>query len=184
MFLKVLNGFSQAVIIVLALILIITITTKHSSNAALEDFQKQVQERFDSEKKSYDAKIKIVEDNLNRYQQLRETRAQLYAKRLDELYDLYKKDPTPITEANPSPAQIVADITIPKESTIDKNFSYFEAKVNSLSEKVDNVDNRLSAKVSVLEQRVEAVQKDNKNNTRVINTNVNNNSFGGITTAR
>jgi len=41
---KVLNGFSQAVIIVLALVLITTITTKHSSNAALEDFQKQVDE--------------------------------------------------------------------------------------------------------------------------------------------
>lgn len=180
MFLKVLNGFSQAVIIVLALVLIITITTKHSSNVALEDFQKQVEERFDFEKKNYEDKIKIVENSLNRYQQLRESRAQLYAKRLDELYDLYKKDTTPITSANSSPAKIVADTTVPKESTIDKNFSYFESKVNNLSEKVDNMDNKLNARLSVLEQRVEVIQKDNRSGLKVVQTNINNNSVGPV----
>jgi len=183
MFLKVLKGLSHAIIIVLALVLIITITTKQSANTALEDFQRQVQDRFDVEKKNYEGKIKIVEDNLNRYQQLREARAQLYAQRLDKLYELYQKDPAPIVNAN-TPAQIVASALPHNDSVIDKNLSYFESKANKLDEKLDIVDNRLSARVSVLEQRVEGLQQDKKNGTKVINTNINNNSFGAITTAR
>lgn len=185
MLLKVLNGFSQAAIITLALVLITTITTKHSSNVALEDFQKQVEERFQVDNKNYDAKIKVVEDSLNRYQQLRENRAQVYAKRLDDLYELYKKDPTPIENATPNAATVVASVLPHREETvIDKNLSYFESKSNKLDEKVDSMDNRLSSRLTVLEQRVEVLQNDKKGGTRVINTNVNNNSFGGVTTAR
>jgi len=184
MFLKVLKGLSHAIIIVLALVLIITITTKQSANTALEDFQRQVQDRFDVEKKNYEGKIKVVEDNLNRYQQLREARAQLYAQRLDKLYELYQKDPAPIVNANTTSAQIVASVLPHNDSVIDKNLSYFESKANKLDEKLDSVDNRLSARVSVLEQRVEGLQQDKKSGTKVINTNINNNSFGAITTAR
>lgn len=177
MLLKVLNGFSQAAIIILALVLITTITTKHSSNVALEDFQKQVEERFQADNKNYDAKIKVVEDSLNRYQQLRENRAILFAERLDKLYQLYQKNPEPIMNS----AKIVADTFPPKEeNVIDKNLSYFESKANRIDAKVDDLDNRLSSRMSILEQRVEGVQKDKKNNTKVITNNIN--TVGNITT--
>lgn len=183
MFLKVLNGFSQAVIITLALVLIVTITNKHSSNVAMEDYQRQVNERLDADRTKLDLKIKTVEDNLNRYQQIREARAQLFGKRLDELYDKYKKDPTPIDSANSVVVQ-ATPVNTPKESFTDKNFTYLENKCNKVDEKIDTLDSKIMSRISVLEQRVEGLQKDSKSGTKVINTNVNNNSFGAMAAER
>jgi hypothetical protein len=159
MLLKILNGFSQAAIIVLAFVLIVTITNKHSSNLALEDFQTQVNKRFEDDKKYYDGRIKTVQDNLNTYQQTREARAQLYSKRLDELYDLYKKDPIPIQNTNK-----VAP-------SVDGNFSYLEVKANKIDEKVDNLDSKVSTKISIIEKKLELVEQQNKVGTKVINNN-------------
>lgn len=168
MLLRIINGFSQAAIIILALVLIVTITNKHSSNMALEEFQNQVNQRFDEDKKYFDGKIKMVQDNLNTYQQTREARAQLYSKRLDELYDVYKKDPTPIDNANstPSASKVVV--------SVDNNLPYLETKINNLSEKVDNIDNRLTNKISVLEKKIDSISYDSKSSQRVINNNINN----------
>lgn len=162
MLLRVLKGFSHAIIIVLAFVLTTTIITRESSNSALDEFKKQVNERIDSDKLAYEGKLKTLEDNLNRYQQLRESRAQLYSKRLDELYDLYKKDPHPIDMANTSPKV---------QSSVDGNFSYLEIKANKIDEKVDNLDNKLSSKVSVIEKRIELIEQQNKVGTKVINNN-------------
>ena len=183
MFLKVLNGFSQATIITLALVLIVTITNKHSSNVVMEDYQRQVNERLDADRSKFESKIKTVEDSLNRYQQIREARAQLFGKRLDELYDKYKKDPAPIDNANMVVSQVAAP-TQPKESFNDKNFTYLENKCNKVDEKVDTLDSKMMSRISVLEQRVEGLQRDSKASTKLINTNINNNSCGAVATER
>lgn len=169
---KVLNGFSQAVIIVLALVLITTITTKHSSNAALEDFQKRVDERFQADNLIYNNKIKTLEDNLNRYQQLREQRAQLYSKRLDELYDLYKKDPAPIDSAK---VIKIEDYNKPSiEPSIDKNFNFLEQKINKVDEKADTNNNKTEQRLNILEQRVNLLNSNKASNVKVVQTNLNN----------
>lgn len=169
---KVLNGFSQAVIIVLALVLITTITTKHSSNVALEDFQKQVDERFQADNLVYNNKIKTLEDNLNRYQQLREQRAVLYSKRLDELYDLYKKDPTPIDS---SKAVKIEDYSKPQtEPSIDKNFNFLEQKINKVDEKADTNNSKTEQRLNILEQRVNLLNANKASNVKVVQTNLNN----------
>jgi len=165
MFMKVLNAFSQATIIVLALVLIITITTKQSSNAALEDFQRQVNETLQTDKNKSDLKLRTLEDNLNRYQQLRETRAQIFGKRLDELYDLYKKDPSPIVMANASTPETV-------ESVSSQNLVYLEAKSNKVDEKVDLLDSKLTARVGILEKKMHMLQSDKKNNSKIIQNNI------------
>lgn len=179
MFLKVLNGFSQATIITLALVLIVTITNKHSSNVVMEDYQRQVNERLDADRSKFESKIKTVEDSLNRYQQIREARAQLFGKRLDELYDLYKKDPSPIDSANSSLAQ-ASSIVIPKESFTDKNFIYLENKCNRSDEKIDTLDNKVMSRLTVLEQKIELLQQDKKNNSKVIQNNIT--TVGNVTT--
>ena len=163
MLLRVLKGFSHAIIIVLAIVLITKITTKESSHSALDEFKKEITQKIDSDKASTDNKIKTVEDNLNRYQQLRESRAVLFSKRLDELYDLYKKDPSPIDSAK----TVVKDFN--SESA---NFGYMENKINKVDEKVDNVSSKVSSKLLILEQRVESLQFENKTGQRIINTNI------------
>lgn len=163
MFMKVLNAFSQATIIVLALVLIITITTKQSSNAALEDFQRQVNETLQTDRNKSDLKLRTLEDNLNRYQQLRETRAQIFGKRLDELYDLYKKDPSPIVRMNQ---------TETVESVSSQNLVYLEAKSNKVDEKVDLLDSKLTARVGILEKKMELIQADKKSNSKIIQNNI------------
>lgn len=173
MLLKVLNGFSQAAIITLAFVLIITITNKHTSNIALEDFQRQMTEALQADKKYYDNRIKTVEDNLNTYQQTREARAQLYGKRLDELYNLYKKDPSPIDQgAGKIVGEQVARDTQP-ESLLNKNFSFFETKYNNLDEKIDNNNNKVDNRLNILEQRVNGITSQSKNsNVKVVQNNI------------
>lgn len=169
MWLKSLNVLSQTIIIILALVIVITMSKTQLIDSRFTSFQKQIDDQLSNDRKHYDEKIGIVQDNLNRYQLNREQRAKLITSRVDELYDLYKKDPTPITNhSTTSPPVLVAENT----SIVDKNFSYFESKINRTDEKLDVMENRLSSKVTILEQRVEALQVDKKNNSKVIQNSI------------
>lgn len=171
MWLKALNVISQITIIILALIIVIAMSKKQVIDSTFTSFEAKIQARLEDDRKHFDEKVLMVQDNLNRYQLNREQRAQHFSERLDELYSLYKKNPDPIILANSqTPGKIVADTVDP--SVGDKNFSYLESKANRIDEKVDSVDSRLSSKVLVLEQRVESLQADKKSNTKVIQNNI------------
>jgi len=177
MWLRALNVLSQITIIILALVIVVTMSKKQVIDSTFSSFEQKITARLDEDRKRLDDKVSTVQDNLNKYQLHREQRAQLFSERLDELYALYKKDPTPIVNANASAAKIVANTLDPAP---EKNFIYLESKSNKIDEKLDNLDNKLSGRVSVLEQRVESLQKENKNATKVIQTNINNNSIGTV----
>lgn len=169
MWLKALNVLAQIIIIILALVVVFTMSKKQMIDSTFSSFQKRIDEQLAEDRKHYDEKIGMVQDNLNRYQLNREQRAKFLTTRIDELYDLYKKDPTPITHhSTPSPPSLATENT----SIVDKNFSYFESKINRTDEKLDVMENRLSSKVTILEQRVEALQVDKKNNSKVIQNSI------------
>lgn len=167
MWLKSLNVLSQTIIIILALVVVFTMSKTQVIDSRFNSFQKQIDDQLANDRKRYDEKIGIVQDNLNRYQLNREQRAKLITSRVDELYDLYKKDPTPISNRSTA-ALIVADNT----PILEKNFSYFESKINRTDEKLDVMDNRLSSRFTVIEQRIEALQVDKKNNSKVIQNSI------------
>jgi chaperonin cofactor prefoldin len=165
---KLIHGVFQVAIIILALVLIVTIGLKQNSTSALEDFERKINQELQQDRARYDLKVKTLEDNLNRYQQLRETRAQIFGKRVDELYDLYKKDPTPILA--PNKAEIAVEE--PSEIVSSKNLIYLENKINKVDEKTDDVGNRLSGRVDVLEKRFELIQADKKSGQKIIQNSI------------
>jgi hypothetical protein len=175
MILKVLNGFAQGSIVILALVLVTTITTKHTQNLALEDFQNKVNERFEINKTYYDGKIKNLEDTLNTYQSTREGRAKLYAQRLDELYNLYKQNPDPIDKAT---GGRLIGIEIAEKIPTKPADNYLEQRLNKVEDKVDSNQNRVSARLDIVEQRVLNIQGGSRaSNIKVVNNNLNSNTI-------
>lgn len=57
---------------------------------------------------------------------------------------------------------------------ISNNTSYLETRQNRIDAKQDNYQNTSSAQISLLNQRVEKLEKAYKNDTKIINTNTNN----------
>ena len=180
MWLRILKVVFHISITALALILIVSMATRQINTLSFDNLESRLNDKIIQNKKDSDEKVRIVQNNLDTYQATREARAQLYAKRLDTLYELYKKDPSVIVNANPTAAQVVANSIEP----VQHNFTYLENRTNKVDEKVDSMDNRLSSRLTVLEQRVEVLQNDKKSGSKVIQTNINNNSIGGVTSAR
>ena len=56
------------------------------------------------------------------------------------------------------------------------NIQYMEGRVNKLGETQDTYQVSTTHKVNLLEQKVEKLEKDNKNTNRIINTITNNNT--------
>lgn len=56
------------------------------------------------------------------------------------------------------------------------NIQYMEARVNKLGETQDTYQVSTTHKINLLEQKVEKLEKDNKNTNRIINTITNNNT--------
>lgn len=174
MFLKALTGFAQAIIIVLALTLLITITSKHSSTLELESLERKVDASLVSYGKRYDERIKTVQDNLETYQLSREARAKYISERVEEMYAEYKKS-KPVTTPllMPSPEAISSDNPDLKK-TIDNNLTYVEGRLNKLSMGLDSLKNQYEGDVSVLRERVKALESENKalkTQSKVINNN-------------
>lgn len=59
---------------------------------------------------------------------------------------------------------------------MSKNIEYMESRVNKLGETQDTYQVSTTHKINLLEQKVEKLEKDNKNTTRIINTITNNNT--------
>lgn len=57
---------------------------------------------------------------------------------------------------------------------ISNNTSYLETRQNRIDAKQDNYQNTSSAQISLLNQRVERLEKAYKNDNKIINTNTNN----------
>lgn len=57
---------------------------------------------------------------------------------------------------------------------ISNNTSYLEQRQNRIDAKQDNYQNTSSTQISLLNQRVEKLEKAYKNDTKIINTNTNN----------
>lgn len=57
---------------------------------------------------------------------------------------------------------------------ISNNTSYLETRQNRIDAKQDNYQNTSSTQISLLNQRVEKLEKAYKNDTKIINTNTNN----------
>lgn len=56
------------------------------------------------------------------------------------------------------------------------NINYVEGRVNKLGETQDTYQVSTTHKINLLERKVEKLEKDNKNTTRIINTITNNNT--------
>lgn len=56
------------------------------------------------------------------------------------------------------------------------NINYVEGRVNKLGETQDTYQVSTTHKINLLEQKVEKLEKDNKNTNRIINTITNNNT--------
>lgn len=56
------------------------------------------------------------------------------------------------------------------------NIQYMEGRVNKLGETQDTYQVSTTHKINLLERKVEKLEKDNKNTTRIINTITNNNT--------
>lgn len=167
MWLRVINVISQITIIILAVVIVITMSKKQMLDSTFSSFEAKINTRLEEDRLHYDEKVKMVQDNLNRYQLSREQRAQHFNKRLDELYSLYKKDPSIINEANPD---LPATIAKPELPVSDKNIQYIETRINRVDEKVDNLDNRITSKISVMEKKVELIEQQSKT-TKIVNNN-------------
>jgi len=57
---------------------------------------------------------------------------------------------------------------------ISNNTSYLEQRQNRIDAKQDNYQNTSSTQISLLNQRVEKLEKAYKNDTKIVNTNTNN----------
>lgn len=173
MWLKTLNIASQITIIFLALVIVFTMSKKQMIDSTFSSFQKRVDEQLAEDRKHYDEKIGMVQDNLNRYQLNREQRAQFITARIDEMYTAYKKNSEVLVHP-PTSATIVAEAIAPQETIIDKNLSFIEGRINKVSEQVDVNNNKLESRVSILEQRINTVSTQAKaGSVKVIQNNLN-----------
>lgn len=59
------------------------------------------------------------------------------------------------------------------KKVIDNNFYYLETRINKLSEAQDNYQNTSFSRINILEQRLIKLEKDNKQNNKVVNNNIN-----------
>lgn len=72
------------------------------------------------------------------------------------------------------------DIAIVKQEThkyVNNSVHYLETKVNNAEARQDSYQSSTSRRLSVLEQRLESLEKQNKQTQRIINNNINNNSL-------
>lgn len=193
MWYKILSVVAQISILILAIVLIVSIATRQASLAPVEALEKRVNVKLDSQQSYLNEKIKTVQDNLDRYQQIREARAQLFGERLDEMYKLYVKDPTPLMVSAPKFAQ---DDKLPStdieqcKKIIDSNVVYLENKTNKVSQTADELRTETTSRLGVLEARVKALENENrvlKTESKVINNNNSNaviNMPAGLQTLR
>lgn len=163
---KIIGTISQICIITLAVLLLYQFASRQAANSRIDSVEATFNKKLDELHKDLNDKILVQQDNVNRYIQLREDRAKLYSKRIDDLYELYQKDPTPIIENTPSTNSQPAPIQP------QSNINYIENRVNKVEEKVDSNNNKLSARVDILEQRMINLQSSRNSNVKVVQTNL------------
>ncbi|RYY51362.1 MAG: hypothetical protein EOO06_01120 [Chitinophagaceae bacterium] len=168
MWLRILSVTSQITIIILAIVIVITMSKKQLIDSTFTSFEYKINAQLTEDRKRVDEKINTVQANLDRYQLNREQRAAHFTAKLDELYALYKQDPSRIASTNTP--------TIISAPEANNNFIYLETKLNKLDEKIDKTDNRLSSKVSIIEKKVEGIQLDKSIGQRIINNNIQTNN--------
>jgi cell shape-determining protein MreC len=56
---------------------------------------------------------------------------------------------------------------------LNNNVEYFDARINKLAENQDSYQVGTDQRVYLLEQQIKLVQATNKNNNRIVNTNIN-----------
>lgn len=185
MWLRAINVISQITIIILAVVIVITMSKKQMMDSTFNSFEAKINARLDEDHKRYTERINTVQNNLNIYQLNREQRAQLYSKRIDELYELYKKDPNSIDSASSSYSGKVAASTLqPDKETqapvlLDKNFNYVETRINKIDERLDVNYNKLDVRLNILEQRINLLNSNRNSNVKVIQNNLNNQTITG-----
>lgn len=72
------------------------------------------------------------------------------------------------------------DVAIVKQDmdkVIANNVAYFEGRQNKAEERQDNYQSSTSRRLYVLEQRLEILEQSRKDQSRVVNNNINNNSI-------
>lgn len=179
MWLKVLNVLAQIIIIILALVVVFTMSKKQMIDSTFSSFQKRIDEQLAEDRKHYDERIGMVQDNLNRYQLNREQRAKFLTTRIDELYDLYKKDPSPILKSNNPPLETSSQAQPEIPVFLDKNFTYVETRLNKIDERLDINYNKLEGRLNILEQRVNLLNSNKASGVKVIQNNMNNQTITG-----
>lgn len=75
---------TQIVILILAIVLVVNITTKQYNFAQVETVRLEILEQLSENKKITDERINFLKDEILSYQATREGRAQLFAKRVDD----------------------------------------------------------------------------------------------------
>lgn len=164
---KIIGVLAQLCVIILAILLVYQFSSKQIYDGRIDSIERDLTAKIDDNKKYLNDKIIVQQDNVNRYIQLREDRANLFAQRLDTLYDLYKKDPAPVDNASlPKPIDPVV------EHPIDKNFTYLEQRINKVDEKADTNNNKLESRLNILEQRVSNHTSNRSESVKVIQTNL------------
>lgn len=168
---KIIGVVTQFCIIILALLLIYQFSSRQLYESRIDSVEKRLETKIDQNKTYFNEKITTQQDNVNRYIQLREDRAKLYSSRIDTLYDLYQKDPTPI-EQKTSGAAVGAAIA-KDTAPVDANMGYIENKINRVDEKVDSNNSKTTSRLEVIEQKLFNIQTSTRaGNVKVIQNNL------------
>ncbi len=80
---KVLTILSQIAIVVLAVVLVINMTTRQYASNQVESIRLEFLDQIQAERKVNAEKFRLLKDELVSYQNTREARAQLFAQRVD-----------------------------------------------------------------------------------------------------
>lgn len=72
--------------------------------------------------------------------------------------------------------QSIAGIKQESLKAISNNVEYFESRINRLSENQDNYQVGTSGRLSVIEQKIQKIEQEEKKNSRVVNINNNQSS--------
>lgn len=76
--------FTQVAILVLAIVLVVNITTKQYNSAQVDTVRLEILEQLQKDRKETDERITFLKDEILSYQSTREGRAQLFAQRVDD----------------------------------------------------------------------------------------------------
>jgi hypothetical protein len=91
MWLRYISALAQLVIITLAILMMVQITKERVYYGALNDLDKRITERMDSDRAYFEGKINRIDNSLMNYQNTREQRVVLYNERLKNLEDSLEK---------------------------------------------------------------------------------------------